>query len=378
MWFLNLDLGSSLKHFFKCISFIFRKRTVEAVNEILNFAKLTRNDLLPTSQALFFTPTNLHEKSFRLLELNNDLLKNIEDNEPLYIKGCDDDELVICSQTSTYHVSSAETSNSLLLVTPPNYFNDVKENAQENIQEMKVCGIFQECLETKIAPCSLNRLRELLKDTVYKGPEFENDIDVRHLYTLQELKNVVQASESEFNNALSSMDIFEIDGYMRELDFEYHFRVLSYMLKLIDENSWTLDTIDYNETCDLLKDFVPEEIVKCLFKRYTTESKMLDGVQLYKYKEADVCQFFARVILRTAGKFNLDEFLQAWNDSVPEGMTPNEEMLYGVAIVNRKTNPKVIWAFEESNLPNNVGERFQILFDAKDKWAVPEIAPYIR
>lgn len=349
-----------------------------ASNEILNFAKLSKEDLLPASQALVFTETGLHNNAFRLLELNNDLLKSIENNEKLVIKGCDNDDLVICSGNSTYHVTCAETSNNLLLTKPARLHENLKECVQEEILVTTVCSVFQECLEANIGKCSFVRISELLKCSIYKGPEHESEIDPSKLFTVEELKNVVQASDGELLEALDDMDVFEINGYIRELDFEYHFRVLSYMLKLIDENSWALDTIDYDETCDALKDFVPEEVISAVFKKYTTPSVVVDGIQLYKYKERDVCQFFAKVILRTAGKFNLEEFLQAWKESVPDGMIPTEDMLYGMAIIDRKSTPKAIWEFEENTLPDDINERFRVLFQNKDKWTVPEIAPYIK
>jgi len=353
-------------------------RTLEEVNEILHSAKLTEEDIAPTSQAIFFSPRSAESDNFRLLELNPILLKAIEENESLYIKGDDDDEVVICTESSTFHVCETETSNNLLLVKPIEHFSDMAEGCERGIKTVNVQGIFQAYLEVNIGTPHLKKLNDLLKDTVYKGPEFEFQIQDKKLYTLEELKTLVQASNQELTEALSSMDVAEINGHIRLLDFEYHFRVLSYMLKLIDENSWNLDSIDYNETCEALQDLVSSEVIKGIFEKYTEESRMIDGEQLYRYKETDVCRFFARVLLNEAGRFNLGEFLQAWKDSVPEGMIPEEEMLYGVAIVNRKSYPHVVWAFEESDLPDDISERFRVLFEAKDKWTVPEITPYIR
>jgi sister chromatid cohesion protein DCC1 len=147
---------------------------------------------------------------------------------------------------------------------------------------------------------------------------------------------------------------------------------------LIEENSWNLDEIDYEETLTSLKDIVPEEILISLFDKYTEESKIVDGLQLYSYRESEICRFFAQILLYGAGKFNLDEFLQAWRESVPEGMIPDEELLYGIAIIDRKSEPNIISAFPEENLSEDINERFNMLFKAKEKWSVPEITPYIQ
>ncbi|VEN41855.1 unnamed protein product [Callosobruchus maculatus] len=152
------------------------------------------------------------------------------------------------------------------------------------------------------------------------------------------------------------------------------------MLKLVDENSWELDEIDYQETVDSLKDLVPKEILTGLLEKYTEESQLVDGIQLYRYKEDKVCIFFAKVLLYGAGKFNLNDFLQAWKESVPDGMSPAEDMIYGIAVIERRggQNPDIIRAFDESELPENLTERFKVLFEVKEKWTVAEIAPYIK
>ncbi|ENN71989.1 sister chromatid cohesion protein DCC1 [Dendroctonus ponderosae] len=354
------------------------KRTPKEAEEILNFAKLSKDDLLPTSQALYFSRSNVHDNSFCFLQLSNELLKCVENHEPLVIKGCNNDDLVICSDTTTFHVTSSETSNNMLLVKPATMFEELKTQTEERVESIEVCGIFQIYLEAQVGKCSLHRLSEMLKNSVYKGPEYERHVDPDQLYTMQQLKNVVQASDAELLEALDSMDVIEIEGFVRELEFDYHFRVLSYMLKIIDENSWTISTVDYDVTCDSLKEIVPEAIIEALFKKYTSEFRIIDGARLFKYKPQEVCQIFARAILRSAAKFNLEEFLQAWQESVPEGIVTNEEMLYGIAIINRKSSPKVIWEFEEALLPDDINERLHMLFEAKDKWTVAEIAPYIK
>lgn len=52
-------------------------------------------------------------------------------------------------------------------------------------------------------------------------------------------------------------------------------------------------------------------------------------------------------------------------------------MLNGIAIIDRESNPQVIWAFYESDLPENVIERLRILFQTKSKWTLQQIHPYI-
>lgn len=53
-------------------------------------------------------------------------------------------------------------------------------------------------------------------------------------------------------------------------------------------------------------------------------------------------------------------------------------MLKGLALIDLQSTPQVIWAFHESKLPDNINERFRILFQTKEKWTVDDIAPYIQ
>lgn len=172
-------------------------------------------------------------------------------------------------------------------------------------------------------PCKprLSKLTKLLEPTRYRGPELEYAVDKSKLYNYEAIFEQIQASKVELDEEIIKIQAIEIDNYYRLLDFDYEFRVLSYMLDLIEENSWPLNKISKEVTLDSLKDLVPGSILEAMFSFYTNPTMVEDGVQYYEYKQDKVCQFLARVLLKSAGKFNLTEFLQAWQDSVPEGMT---------------------------------------------------------
>ncbi|KAG5896288.1 hypothetical protein JTB14_008845 [Gonioctena quinquepunctata] len=351
---------------------------LQKIEETLHSAKLSKDDVKPLSQILYFSEEKIQDNCYKLLQLDSILLSEISAGNTLYIKGEDEDEVVICSETCTFHVTEAETSNSLLLVSNLKSCNDIEDNGEHKVQKVFVSGIFYDYLEATVGKPHLQKLKHILSESIYKGPEFENEIDKNKLFSLEQLSSRIQASNKELREAMNPMSVIELDGKVRLLDFEYHFRALNYMLKLIDENSWQLDEVDLDETIESLGDLVPREVVCGLFDKYAEESKLIDSLQLYRYKEDDICTFFAQVLLHGTGKFDLDQFLRAWKDSVPDGMDPNEEMLYGIAIIDRISNPNLVWAFDESSLPENIIERFKILFEIKEKWSVPEISPYIK
>lgn len=341
-------------------------------------AKLEEKDLLCGSQTVFFTPENLHHNNYKFLELDRHLSETLQEGCSVFIKGDNDENVVICTDSCTYDVAETETSNSLLLVEGLQFENDLKDVNEPKIFKVTVHGIFYDYLEVTVGKPHLAKLHLLLNKTLYKGPEHEYEVHNEDLMSFEDLVDQIQTSQEELMETLKSLHIVKIDNKIRLLDFPYHFQVLSYMLKLIDENSWSLDEIDYEETLNSLADLVPREVLISLFELYTEESQIIDGLQLYRYKERETCRFFAEVLLHSAGKFNLNEFLQAWKESVPEGMKAEEEMLYGIALINKKSVPNVIHAFPEDNLPENIITRFKVLFEAKEKWTVPEISPYIK
>lgn len=175
----------------------------------------------------------------------------------------------------------------------------------------------------ELKPCKprLSKLRKLLEQTMYQGVELEYTVDKSKLLTYDDIFDQVQASKEELDEELIKIQAIKIDDYYRLLEFDYEFRVLSYMLDLIEENSWPLNKISKEITLESLKELVPPCILEAMFSFYTVESINEDGVQYYEYKQDKVCRYLARVLLKSAGKFNLAEFLQAWRDSVPEGMT---------------------------------------------------------
>ncbi|KAK9892257.1 hypothetical protein WA026_019058 [Henosepilachna vigintioctopunctata] len=321
------------------------ERTSQEIDEVLNLAKLKKNDLRPLTQTIYISENNVHHSDLKLFQLNNDLLGAIEEGQTLVFKGDPDENVVLCSKTKTYDVNETETSNSLLLMENLKLFSDCASSNESKISKVTIHGIFFSYLEAVPGKPYLRKLERLLEESIYKGPEYEFNISQNKLMTFQDLDATIQCSSLELKNALENMDTVIIDDKIRLLHFEYHFRVLSYMLKLIDENSWDLDEIDFEITVESLQDIIPNEVLVSIFDKYAVESKVIDGKQLYSYKESDVCIFFAKVLLSQSGKFNLDEFLQAWKDSVPEGMIPDESMLYGIAIIDRDSNPNGIWAF---------------------------------
>ncbi|CAK1543583.1 unnamed protein product [Leptosia nina] len=387
------------------------ERTPEDVRKVIKTAKLHESELTEITQVLRFPEASKRNDNLRLMKLDSYLLKYIEDGKQLVFKGDPDENVVLCTDNKTYDVKEAETSNSLLLVpdllfaastgldmtianhsmegdsdssfersnTSLNKSTDSDDGRPpRTVVHKDIANTFFTYYELKPCKPRLLKLSRLLESVKFQGLELEYKIDKSKLLNYDAIYDLVQASHSELDCELRKIQAINIDGYYRLLDFDYEFRVLSYMLDLIEENSWPLDRISKELTMDSLKDLAPTCIIEALFGFYTVETINEDGVQYFQYKEDKVCRFLARVLLKSAGRFNLAEFMQAWRDSVPEGMTTNESQLIGIAIVDKTTTPQVIWGFSESDLPEDINERFRVLFHTKPKWTVAEITPYIQ
>lgn len=245
-----------------------------------------------------------------------------------------------------------------------------------DIKRKDVTNVLYTYIEPKLCTPRFEKLNEILEATKYKGPELEEEN--MQLFTRDELLAQVEASGKELDDYLRKQTTLVLEGKVRKLNFEYHFRVVSYMLDLIQENSWELHQIDKTTTVNSLHEIVPLAIIDKLFDFYAEPSVVEDGVQLYQYDETKVCRLMAEALLKTSGKLVLNDFLQAWKESVPEGMNATEDMLNGLAVLDREKSPSCIWLLYEEDLPENITERFKFLFQKKARWLKEQIVPYIQ
>lgn len=338
-----------------------------------------------------------------LLEVDKEMVSDIENGESLIFKGGLNEKVVLCTKRKTYEVRNAEQSNSLLVVpnlllakdmsneiveSPPlgeiNKSLDKSLEDEENqssqlteeheIQHKNILKIFFNYLECKQIKPRARKILDLLKLTMYSGPENEHLIDRKSLFTYRQLLNTIQCSVEEFDELLLRLRCFEIDKFMRILDYTYEYRVVASMLALITENSWQLDSIDRDVTIEALEGIVPKEITENIFKFYTEPSNASDK---FHYREDLVSRIVAQNVLIDDLKFHINEFLDTCQSALPEGMEMNEKYLHGLAVIDRDTRQPWIRGLFEENLPMNLSERLNILFKQKSRWTFEHIAPYV-
>lgn len=75
--------------------------------------------------------------------------------------------------------------------------------------------------------------------------------------------------------------LFLILGYWRVLEFEYECRALSFLLNLIDEQSWPYNRVPMDEAQNILGELLPPVILQHIIDQYSTWCVLSD---LSKYK----------------------------------------------------------------------------------------------
>lgn len=53
------------------------------------------------------------------------------------------------------------------------------------------------------------------------------------------------------------------------------------------------------------------------------------------------------------------------------------KQLEGMALVDLDAKPQVIWFYPENELPEDIQERINVLFQLREKWTLEEIHPFV-
>ncbi|XP_055838412.1 sister chromatid cohesion protein DCC1 [Episyrphus balteatus] len=376
-------------------------RNLEDVKEIINHARLDKRNLTPVTQSFYFPSKKTGNEKFRLLELNPHLLKSIRDGETLFFKGGLHESAVLCSNEKTYEVKETEISNSLLLIpdlkfaaqtsTSPlksprigansslerinNDDSDDDEVTIERVLEQKkILKVVYDYFECREIQPRFRKLNDLLMMTRYSGPENEYSIEKKLLFTFDQLLDTVQCSKKQFEEGLKRIRSLELDGFIRVLDYEYEYRVISLMMAIISENSWQLNEVDKVETIAALEEIVPKQIVEGIFNIY---AQPVENSDKFEYNEELLARIVALNILKPGLKFRVQEFMSTWQSALVEGLDVHEKYLRGIGIIDKESKPPCVRSLNEENITTNIHDRIDLLFKMKTRWTIEEIEPYL-
>ncbi|XP_074538755.1 sister chromatid cohesion protein DCC1 [Halichoeres trimaculatus] len=353
-------------------------RTLEEVQATLEIAKLKAEDLQKTIHCLSFGE-NVSSADYCLMELDDTLCKHIEAGQSLVIRGDKDERAILCSSDKTYDLKLADTSNVLLFV-PGCKTPDQLTNSQDSSQvaHAQIWGFCNSYWELRKQRPKLKKLKKLLMENSYEGPAIGGQEEsTENRYTTQDLLERIQASEEEIKTHLEAINACQIDGYWRVLEFDYEMKVLGHITQLVDSESWSFSKVPLETTLEELGPLEPKAMIEhclnCYGKRYTENDTVY-----FALHEDKVCRATALLLLQNAVKFNLREFQEVWQQSVPDGMSTRLDQLKSVALLDRTSRPETICLLRVEDLPEDTLERFNHLFSLREKWTEEDITPYIQ
>ncbi|XP_015757732.1 PREDICTED: sister chromatid cohesion protein DCC1-like [Acropora digitifera] len=305
-----------------------QRRVLEDVNKLADAAGLVNRKGLVQVLQFSHNPNN---DEYKLLELPHRILDTLKVGNSVTIRGDHQDEAVLCTDKETYDLKNADTSNSLLLV--PDCVLPKDEAFKSEVSPLvfrEVSSCHTTYFELKQRRPKLEKLKFLLVGDLYKGPE--NEENTGHLE----------------DDSVKKRSLLHHNG-------NYCFMLILFCRMILEH---CLNC--YGEVTNMETDSGDENTV------------------YYKLSEDKICRFYAEYLLRQAGRFNYHEFMDSWQQSVPEGMITKSAHLAGIALTDMQSIPPVIWHFPASDLPDDPVHRFMKLFKVQPKWTFNEIQPYIQ
>lgn len=278
------------------------------------------------------------------------------------------------------------TSNSMFLIPPgepaapslrPDHTNEDTSVATDAVAS--IIKVAPGSIELVRAAPRLDKLRSLLGERPYVLDEDLGD-DFQHkkgLYTWQDLCELVQASDGELLDGLSSLLAVEIDGFWRTVDANSVNTVLDMILHNSVLHDWLLNALPETNVLSVMESdgFAPKIVTHCL-SRFGMKAEQ-EGRSCWSLDERLVCLQFARRALG-AGKMKLNNFVDKWERSIPSGMRADLEMLEGEVLYEKLGVETWVHAFSVADLPLTPGERFAALFRERPRWEWKDLQPYIR
>jgi len=348
------------------------ERSLGDVTDMISHAKLIESDLLPLSQVVSFT-TSMMGEEMKLLEVTKDVAECLKTGDILTIRGDESENAVLCSNNKTFEIKEAETSNSLMMLDKVILPADIEKKNSDSGRKLgwsTVGGVFHKYVEIIEIRPKLRKIKEVLSQNLYnEDTRRENKKGI----SLSDLLETIQASEEELRQGLQHYECVTVSDTWFKLDQDYQMMVLSRILKFFDENSWKFDMVHKTETVEALSELVNEEIVNQVFDLYCDKIECDD----FKLNREKVSRFYGDFLLAANSGYVLPEFLEMWQKAVPDGVETNIDQLSGLVLVDNEKSPPVIKRFSEEDLPPGIIDRLSILFNARERWTLAEISPFI-
>jgi hypothetical protein len=212
-------------------------------------------------------------KQYKLFELPDDLLKQIEDGSlsEMVIKAPNhpNQNVILCTKEKTYAVTSVETSNTVLLRNKSHPTNS------DIIQGSISC--FYEITEKNTDSC-INQLEKTISQLLskrsfyYSGNSTQDEINLRQdmmtddesivksgqsprrFFSLEDLESLLMASRSEIIEALRRMNAIQVGNYWRLIDPNKFEEYCTLFFLTLQSEGWKLNQVPVEQCLKLLEE----------------------------------------------------------------------------------------------------------------------------
>jgi Sister chromatid cohesion protein Dcc1 len=217
------------------------KRRRSDVAEIVGSNIVGLQNVIGKTSIIF--DVNFLKRDIRLVEVTEDILQSIRNKEVLKIigpvkssgKGVASDA-VLTSNDKTFSIKKVETSNAVYILNPSSSDVYTIQSASQDYYELK-----------SISP-RIEKICEMLKLSLFDGTDTgtENQVDASCLLSYDDLRNEIQASDSEFSDILFSLGVVELSGKMRLLSKTAIAETTKQLIYTIIEKGWDINHISQN------------------------------------------------------------------------------------------------------------------------------------
>eukprot|EP01117_Protostelium_nocturnum_P003140 TRINITY_DN1408_c0_g1_i3.p2 TRINITY_DN1408_c0_g1~~TRINITY_DN1408_c0_g1_i3.p2 ORF type:complete len:349 (+),score=127.54 TRINITY_DN1408_c0_g1_i3:124-1170(+) len=307
-------------------------------------------------------------KQIKLIEVDEEMIKELESNNNLFIlRGFPSSEAILCDNHHSFQMRMVESTNSLFLF-PPSSSSSSSSSSSIESNELIISSSIQCHFELIKNQPRLDILRQLL----YNNPlQREGDESKEGKITMKELKERVQASDSQIEKGLKELGAFEYDGFIQVLDEDWEDDIIENLILEVISNDWNFSSVPNNQIISLLDSIASKVAISNALSKLgkrNGDNWILSPKQIAIYK--------AKKLFKTKQSWVLDDFMNEWASSIPDGSQPSVSMLEGFVVT--KKDPNVIEWLPAHTLPFDTRQRMKLLFEKKNFWNTKEIEPYIR
>jgi len=354
---------------FDCLTEMDEETVIEqGIFDRAKMAKLDKTHLNMPSVELTFG-LNIDNANQRLLELNDDLLAKIENGEQLFIRGEDEESVVLCTDKKTYDIKLCQTSNQLLIV-PDTITPEKEHKSPVDVKQTEVVKRAQNYLEPKLILPRIGKLFTLLPTISVERMADSSEAKEAGLTTGQLLESI-QASEAELFDALKRAYAIKVNEkwkIIKELD-----SIMLEISRTVTNLNLSSDSVNLTELTEVInsaEELYPSFAIRhALLQVSEQKSSTLFAIDMDKLSVQ-----VGLVLLKKASKMHLDDFVDVWKCAVPElGEAKCEvDHILGSAYLGDEKRPTVNF-LDPLTLPTDPLRLFERLFQIKKKWSEEEL-----